>query len=44
MKVRTDKNRDVKQANRMLRELDYEETLEGLKKEDVISNIFRIPF
>ena len=44
MKVRKDEKKDVKQANRMLRELDYEETLEGLKKEEVISNIFRKPF
>eukprot|EP00090_Calanus_glacialis_P034684 TRINITY_DN5853_c0_g1_i1.p1 TRINITY_DN5853_c0_g1~~TRINITY_DN5853_c0_g1_i1.p1 ORF type:complete len:535 (-),score=128.27 TRINITY_DN5853_c0_g1_i1:119-1723(-) len=34
MKVRKDEKKDVKQANRMLRELDYEETLEGLKKEE----------
>ena len=42
MKVRKDEKKDVKQANRMLRELDYEEAMEGLKKDEVINNICKI--
>jgi len=34
MKVRTDDKRNVKQANRMLRELDFDDTLEGLTKQE----------
>ena len=37
MKVRNDDKKDVKQANRMLRELDYDEALEGLKEDEVLS-------
>ena len=36
MKVRNDDKKDVKQANRMLRELDYDEALEGLKEDEVL--------
>merc|ERR1711981_1143544 len=34
MKVRNDDKKNVKGANKMLRELDFEDTLEGLKKEE----------
>ena len=36
MKVRDDEKKDVKKANRILRELDFDEALEGLKKQEVL--------
>ena len=38
MKVRDDEKKDVKQANRMLRDLDYDEALEDLKEDEVLKH------